>query len=138
MSGFSNNGMGDLSTLSVSDMWAYFLCGVEDPSTVTMSSTCADFWAKMAVVPPPISPPPAPSGNALTQAPASADAANALIDEIVSQGVQQSQQAQQAFSNSQASASAVNLFDPSTWTVWIWLAVIAAGFVGFKFLQGRL
>ena len=45
-------GLGDLSTLTFGDLYDYFMCGIEDPSTMTMSSRCAAFWQKMNPVTP--------------------------------------------------------------------------------------
>lgn len=88
--------------------------------------------------PPAIAGPPSPGPDALTLAPVSGDSATQTINDLISQGVIQSQQTEQSFFNSMGPATNLNWLDASTWPLWVWALLFGAGFVGFKVLEGRL
>jgi hypothetical protein len=115
-------------------------CGLEDfgifkPACWLQASNQGAF-----PLPPPIAAPPAPSGAALTMAPASGEAAQSTIDALITQGVTASQaQQSQFFQNVNPApglldnlAAAAN--DPNTTLLW-WAFGIGAVIVGFSLLR---
>jgi hypothetical protein len=134
MSGFVSIELGD----SLSNEIMALVCPLNAPATDVLGNPtiCGQFNASQFPNPPSITPVLAPSGPALVLAPASSDAAQSMINDLISGSVAQSQGNEQTFFNNLPLAT--NPLDLTSWPWYVWAVVIGGVVVLIKVLQGRL